>query len=133
MNALVAADRMPGPASLRDVSMSARRRWKERAEDLLDKNLYRPRTLERVSSQLDALSDEDVGLGLPPAETGQFTLYEVKKGDALRKIAKEHLGSADRATEIYALNRDKLEDMDRIYVGQMLRLPGKPTDHPAGA
>jgi uncharacterized protein (DUF2235 family) len=128
MNAVAAADRMPGPKSLNEVSISARRRWKESATDLLDKLEYRPATLKNVASQLDALSAADVGLGLTSAEEGTYTLYSVKRGDALRKIAKERLGDADRASEIYDLNRDKLESPDLIYVGQVLRLPGKPTD-----
>lgn len=127
MNSLAAADRLPGPSSLDKVSMSARRRWKERAEDLADGKIYRPGTLQEVSAKLDALSADDVGLGLPTADAKGYDLYTVKRGDALRKIAKERLGSADRDKEIYDLNRDKLEDMNLIYVGQTLRLP-KQTD-----
>lgn len=128
MNALAAADRMPGPASINEVSISARRRWKEKADDLLDKKEYRPGTLKNVAAQLDALSAADVGLGLPTAHEGSYTLYLVKRGDALRKIAKEQLGDANKASDIYDLNRDKLESPDLIYVGQTLRLPGKPSE-----
>lgn len=127
MNRVSAADRLPGPTSLGKVSMNARRRWKECAENLADKVVYRPGTLKGLSAQLDALTAQDVGLEMPTIAAGSYELYVVRKGDHLRKIAKEHLGSADRASEIFAINRDKLEDENRIFVGDTLRLPTKDT------
>lgn len=49
--------------------------------------------------------------------------YTVKLGDFLIKIAREQLGNSSRYMEIYNLNRDILSDPNRIYPGQVLKLP----------
>ena len=48
--------------------------------------------------------------------------YTVKKGDTLSAIGKQH-GVAWR--EIYEANRDQLDDPDKIFPGQTLRIPRK--------
>lgn len=48
------------------------------------------------------------------------TEYTVKKGDSLWKIAKEHLGNANRHKEIMSLNN---LTSDVLQVGQKLKLP----------
>jgi nucleoid-associated protein YgaU len=63
-------------------------------------------------------------LPLGPA-AGTFDTIVVKPGDALRAIAKHLYGHADRADEIFAMNRDKLDDPDHIYAGMSLRVPVK--------
>jgi len=49
--------------------------------------------------------------------------YTVEKGDSLSKIAKEQLGSANAWKQIFEANRDVLDDPDRIFPGQVLKLP----------
>ena len=49
--------------------------------------------------------------------------YEVKKGDTLWKIAKEHYGDGNLYPEIFKANQDVLSDPDKIQVGQKLRIP----------
>ena len=49
--------------------------------------------------------------------------YQVIKGDTLYDIAAKTLGDPNRWPEIYNLNRDKIEDPDLIYPGQVLKLP----------
>lgn len=51
------------------------------------------------------------------------TSYTVAKGDSLWSIAKKHLGSGARWTEIYEANRAIIKDPSRIYVGQVLNIP----------
>lgn len=51
--------------------------------------------------------------------------YTVKKGDTLSEIAQEQLGKASRYPEIFEMNKPMLKDPDRIYPGQVLRLPAK--------
>ena len=51
--------------------------------------------------------------------------YTVKKGDTLSEIAKEQLGKASRYPEIFEMNKPMLKDPDKIYPGQVLRLPAK--------
>ena len=58
------------------------------------------------------------GAAKPAAHT-----YTVKAGDTLSGIAKEHLGNANEYHRIFELNRDQLNDPDKIKPGQVLRLP----------
>jgi nucleoid-associated protein YgaU len=49
--------------------------------------------------------------------------YTVKKGDNLSTIAKEQYGSASKYMAIFEANKPMLKDPDKIYVGQVLRIP----------
>ena len=122
-NFVAAADREPGPATLNEVSISAQRRWLEDPKTLKDKKPYRPRTLDRVKAGLDALDPKKFGLGKEPQGNSEYTMYQVKRGDQLRAIARDLLGSPDRADVIFEANLNKLDSPDRIYPGQMLRIP----------
>ena len=57
-------------------------------------------------------------------DTGpQPTFYTVKRGDTLSKIAQQHYGAANEYHKIFEANRPMLTDPDRIYPGQVLRIP----------
>ena len=49
--------------------------------------------------------------------------YTVVAGDTLSHIAQRHYGKASRWPAIFEANRDKLSDPDRIFPGQVLRIP----------
>jgi LysM repeat protein len=49
--------------------------------------------------------------------------YTVKAGDNLSKIAKEFYGDANEYMKIFYANRDKLNDPDKIKIGQQLTIP----------
>ena len=49
--------------------------------------------------------------------------YTVKKGDTLGAIAKAHYGKAGAYMKIFEANQPLLKDPDRIYPGQVLRIP----------
>ena len=49
--------------------------------------------------------------------------YTVKSGDTLGKIAQEFYGSASKYPKIFEANQPMLKDPDKIYPGQMLRIP----------
>jgi hypothetical protein len=49
--------------------------------------------------------------------------YEVKSGDNLSKISKQFYGDANEYMRIFYANRDKLNDPDKIQVGQKLTIP----------
>ncbi len=53
----------------------------------------------------------------------EATFYTVKSGDTLSKIAKEHYGNAMKYPEIFEANKPMLKDPDKIYPGQVLRIP----------
>lgn len=56
--------------------------------------------------------------------------YTVQSGDTLSGIAADQLGDADRWPEVFALNRDIIDDPNKIRPGQVLTLPGAPTGPP---
>jgi nucleoid-associated protein YgaU len=66
-----------------------------------------------VESQLEIAEDHR-----PKSE-----MYTVKSGDTLSGIAKEFYGEANKYHQIFEANRPMLEDPDKIYPGQVLRIP----------
>ncbi len=54
----------------------------------------------------------------PPA-----TMYTVESGDTLSKIAKAHYGDPMKYPVIFEANKPMLKDPDKIYPGQVLRIP----------
>lgn len=56
-----------------------------------------------------------------PADESRW--YTVVKGDNLSKIAKEHYGNANEYPKIFEANRPMLSHPDKIYPGQLLRIP----------
>ena len=55
------------------------------------------------------------------------TFYTVKKGDTLSAIAKAHYGEASKYPAIFEANKPMLKNPDKIYPGQVLRIPPEPT------
>jgi nucleoid-associated protein YgaU len=53
----------------------------------------------------------------------EATFYTVQKGDTLSRISKEFYGKGSRWREIFEANKPMLDDPDRIYPGQTLRIP----------
>ncbi|MEM6638508.1 MAG: peptidoglycan-binding protein LysM [Pseudomonadota bacterium] len=49
--------------------------------------------------------------------------YEIQSGDTLSKIAKRVYGDAMEYKKIFEANREVIEDPDKIFVGQRIRLP----------
>jgi nucleoid-associated protein YgaU len=56
-----------------------------------------------------------------PEPEGSY--YKVQSGDSLSKIAKAHYGDAMKYPVIFEANRPMLKDPDKIYPGQVLRIP----------
>lgn len=57
-----------------------------------------------------------------PAEPAS-TYRAVKQGDTLSKIAKEEYGDANAYMQIFEANKPMLKHPDKIYPGQLLRIP----------
>lgn len=53
----------------------------------------------------------------------EATFYTVQRGDSLSKIAKAHYGNAMKYPVIFEANKPMLSDPDKIYPGQVLRIP----------
>lgn len=49
--------------------------------------------------------------------------HTVVKGDTLGKIAKQYYGNAMKYPLIFDANKPMLSDPDKIYPGQVLRIP----------
>ena len=62
--------------------------------------------------------DLHVRAPMPPA-----LLYTVQPGDTLSRIAKVHYGDVMKYPVIFEANKPMLKDPDRIYPGQVLRIP----------
>ena len=53
----------------------------------------------------------------------QSGFYTVKRGDTLSGIAKEQYGDASKYPKIFEANKPMLKDANKIYPGQVLRIP----------
>ncbi len=69
----------------------------------------------------------DIKVAPAPAGAAQAappqTTYTVKPGDTLSKIAQETLGAANKYMDIFNLNKDQLDDPNKIKPGQVLKIP----------
>ena len=64
--------------------------------------------------------DDQLEVSAPEPEA---VFYTVKSGDSLSKIAKAHYGNAMKYPVIFEANKPMLTDPDKIYPGQVLRIP----------
>jgi nucleoid-associated protein YgaU len=64
--------------------------------------------------------DDRLEVSIPEPEA---VYYTVVRGDTLSKIAKEHYGNAMKYPVIFEANKPMLKDPDKIYPGQVLRIP----------
>ncbi len=64
--------------------------------------------------------DESLDIAVGEKES---KFYTVKSGDTLGKIAKEFYGNAMKYMVIFEANKPMLKDPNRIYPGQVLRIP----------
>jgi len=55
--------------------------------------------------------------------------YTVQSGDTLSRIAKQFYGDPNKYMLIFESNRPMLSDPDKIYPGQMLRIPDQASLH----
>jgi nucleoid-associated protein YgaU len=69
--------------------------------------------VEQVDDYLEVESTE------PPIEN----FYTVQRGDTLSKISKQFYGDAMKYMVIFDANTPMLKDPDKIYPGQVLRIP----------
>ena len=60
----------------------------------------------------------------PPAkDVSKDQFYEIKRGDTLGAIAKQFHGKASQYMRIFEANRDIIDNPDKIYPGQKIRIP----------
>jgi len=63
------------------------------------------------------------GDGSPPTPAWSSRTYTVKSGDTLSAISKAMYGDASKYPRIFEANKPMLKDPDKIYPGQVLRIP----------
>ncbi len=63
---------------------------------------------------------DNISVSNPEPES---TFHEVKSGDTLSKIAKEVYGDPMKYPAIFEANKPMLDHPDKIYPGQILRIP----------
>ena len=70
---------------------------------------------------------DDDGLKVAGEQTATATAgssyYTIQSGDTLSKIAADKYGDASDYTKIFEANREVIGDPDKIYPGQVIRLP----------
>ena len=59
----------------------------------------------------------------PAAKTDGGRFYTIQKGDSLSAIAQRTYGDANQWNALFEANREVIEDPDKIYPGQQIRLP----------
>ena len=69
--------------------------------------------------------------GTPAPAAVESTFHTVEKGDTLSAISKKVYGNANLYNRIFEANRPLLSNPDKIYPGQVLRIPPKPDAKPA--
>lgn len=116
---LMTADRS-GPDELNDLHPASMRRWFLPAEALPEKALYRPSTLKRLASDIDQQQHLFVPIEKKSAD---YLHYVVKPNDSLSIIAAHELNDKERYKEIFALNRDLIDDSNHIFPNDKLRMP----------
>ncbi len=56
-------------------------------------------------------------------DTGKTRFYAVVSGDTLSGISKKMYGDANKYMKVFEANKPMLSDPDKIYPGQVLRIP----------
>lgn len=70
--------------------------------------------------QYVAQVEDNITVDSPEPES---RMYTVKSGDTLSKISKEMYGDANQYNKIFEANKPLLSDANKIYPGQVLRIP----------
>lgn len=70
----------------------------------------------------EGISEVDDRMDVENSEP-EAVFHTVETGDDLRKIAKAHYGDAERYMEIFEANKPMLKEPDKLYPGQVLRIP----------
>ena len=76
-----------------------------------------------ITADISVDSSRAMGAAAGGGQGAGGQTYEVKSGDNLSKISKQFYGDASEYMRIFYANRDKLNDPDKIQVGQKLNIP----------
>ena len=76
-----------------------------------------------ITADISVDTSRAMGAAAGGGQSGGGQTYEVKSGDNLSKISKQFYGDSNEYMRIFYANRDKLNDPDKIQVGQQLVIP----------
>lgn len=76
-----------------------------------------------ITADISVDSSRAIGAAAGGGQGSTGQTYEVKSGDNLSKISKQFYGDANEYMRIFYANRDKLNDPDKIQIGQQLTIP----------
>lgn len=82
----------------------------------------RERAILAIGNTTDVGQVQDE-IEVPDNAADESQMHVVVSGDTLSAIAKKYLGDATKYPVIFEANRPMLSDPDKIYVGQVLRIP----------
>lgn len=88
---------------------------------LTDNNATREKVILALGN-VEGVSSVDDRMDVSNPEP-EAVFYTVQKGDSLSKIAKAQYGNPMAYTTIFEANKPMLSHPDKIYPGQMLRIP----------
>lgn len=74
-----------------------------------------------AAGNVEGIAKVDESVATPDAREPVF--HMVEKGDTLWAISSKHLGNGARYEEIFEANKPMLSHPDKIYPGQVLRIP----------
>lgn len=86
------------------------------SQEIKEKIILAVGNVSGVSEVNDEVEAEDGGAA--------SAFHEVVSGDTLWAVSKKYYGKGSRYMEIFEANKPMLSHPDKIYVGQMLRIPG---------
>jgi nucleoid-associated protein YgaU len=76
-----------------------------------------------IAGNVQGVSEVNADQVKAPAQTGKIDYYIIQQGDSLSAIAKKFLGNANEYPKIFEANREVIQDPNKIYPGQKIRIP----------
>ena len=76
-----------------------------------------------LSEEAKAAAKADIAETQAAVEAAEVEYYTIESGDSLSKIAKRFYGDPMKYKELFAANKEVIEDPDKIFPGQKIRIP----------
>ncbi len=76
-----------------------------------------------LSADAKAAAKADIAETQAAVEAAEVEYYTIESGDTLGKIAKNFYGDAKKYKELFEANREVIEDPNKIFPGQKIRIP----------